>query len=198
MSELYHIQIKSIEDKKVSTEVKIIHPDAGNRFDSRDFALRILAETADTGQYWTKLPITREEWLAKIDHHPHRLQIQKWQSLLYGAEIPSIESEYKKLGQDRAYFEKRNHELTQEYGFGISSYGTRNGFYQIFLQPNYLAFVDLSYAIIPDKPSKRTILRKHYSFEFEVSEATYLYHLSPEMEYETAAFNLEDYLAYYR
>ncbi|MDX1903745.1 MAG: hypothetical protein SFU27_06255, partial [Thermonemataceae bacterium] len=82
--------------------------------------------------------------------------------------------------------------------FGISSYGTRNRLYHIFLKPNYLAFVDLSYLIINEKPSKRTILRKHYSFEFEVSEATYLYHLSPEMEYETAAFNLEDFLAYYK
>ncbi|TAF65673.1 MAG: hypothetical protein EAZ55_07880 [Cytophagales bacterium] len=194
MSELYRIKIKSVAENKVRAEIKVVHPDAGTKFASRDFALQILIYTA----------LSKEDWKNAIYHHPMKSEYDKLKELLYGQRVASSEAEYEKLANDRAFYEAKNKELKEKYGFGISSYGFASENWHIQLQPNTQALLDKAYQIVAQKPKKSTvkddkgkIIKKTYSLDFEVVDAQYLAHLVVGMEYDTAAYELESYEVYY-
>lgn len=204
MSELYRIKIKSVKDYKVRTEIKIVHPDAGTKFESKDFALQILLYTADERMYWNHLPLSKEEWKKSIQNHPRKAELDKLQSCLNGQKILITEAEYEQLSKDRDFYEAKNKELKEQYGFTIRSYGFFDENWYIQLPPNNVAIIDEAYRIIDKKPKKSTAkdengkaIKKTYYLDFEVIDAQYLVHLIEGMEYETAAYELESYEVYY-
>ncbi len=196
MSSLYRIKVLSINDTKVTTEIRVIHPDAGSNFASKDFALQILLDTGHIDRpYFDKLPISEEEWKKLVTGHPRREEFDLLHVYNDGRELHITKEEADKRNNDAKYREKNNEELFLQYGARVSGGGMSNGQNYIRFDNEPLKVIAAAAKIIVAKPVKAKIEKDIYLLDFEVSEAEYLHHLREKMQYETASYNLSAYLA---
>lgn len=190
MSTLYTITIKSIEDTKVTAEVRVDHPDAGSDIGSKDFALQILLETGHIERpYFEKLPIPEEEWRKLVMGHPRKEEYDLMHLYSDGRKL-DIPAEEGKKREDMEYWRKHNEELALQYGMKISSSGMSHGQYYVRFENEPLRVIDAANKVISSKPVKRKLEKDLYTLEFEVADVEYLYHLREKMRYESAAYNL--------
>lgn len=193
MSTLYTITIKSVQDKKVTAEVRIDHPDAGSDIGSKDFALQILLDTGHIERpYFRKLPIPETEWEKLVTEHPLKEEYDRLHSYNNGRQLTITKEEADKR-QNSAYREKNNEELFQQYGVKTSGGGMSNGRHYIQFDNEPLKVIEAARTIIVSGPVKRKLEKDLYTLEFEVADAAYLHHLREKMRYETASYNLSSY-----
>ncbi len=194
MSSLYRIKILSIKDTKVSTEIRVIHPDAGSNFASKDFALQILLDTGHINRpYFDKLPISEEEWGKLVTGHPKREEFDMLHLYNDGRELNITKEEADKRNNDDKYREKHNEQLFLQYGARTSGGGMSNGQHYIRFDNEPLKVIAAANKMIVSKPIKSKKDKDYYHLDFEVSDAQYLYHLREKMQYETASFDLSSY-----
>lgn len=184
---MYNIKIQEIEENKLTADVTFIHPDAGEKISSKDFALQVICYTS-VDSNWKNLPISKEEWKTSIDNHPKKGQLLELNEFLFGKTFFITEDEYSMLSNDDS---KRNLERT--YNCRFESWGTENGKHYIQTKMNVADFTDEAASIIADQPEVVALNPKSYRLKFSVNDKDLLAHLKVGMDYETAAFSIEDY-----
>ncbi|HEX8563271.1 MAG TPA: hypothetical protein VF676_09865 [Flavobacterium sp.] len=195
MSTFYTIKIKSVSGTKVSAEVRVDHADIGTDFDSKDFAVQILMETADpTMGYFEHLPITQEEWEEQARNHPNRAEFDKLEEYRLGRELPISKEEGQQRDKSRKFAFKKDAEYSKQYGMRVRGGGMTKGNYYITFESEPKKFVEGAAALIVKKPQKTKLEKNLYTLEFEVTDPSYVSLLREGMHFETAACNMEEYI----
>lgn len=187
MATMYNIKIKEVDKNKLTTEVTYIHPDAGQKISSKDFALQIICGTS-IDLNWNELPIPKEDWEKSIDNHPKKDKIIELNDYLFGKRIFIEEEEYLNISNSES---KKN--LERKYQNRFDNWGTENGKYYIQTKMNVADFTDEAAAIIVDEPEITVINTDSNLLTFKVNDENLLAHLIQGMNYDTAAFSIEDY-----
>lgn len=184
---MYNIRIKEVDQNKLTAAVTFIHPDAGQKISSKDFALQIICATA-TDLNWKELPISMEEWQHSIANHPQKEKILELQDYLFGKRIFITPEEYATLDDIGS---KRN--LERKYQSRFDSWGSEDGSYYVQTKMNAAEFTDEAAAILLEEPQAAAIDKDSTLLTFKVNEANLLAHIKEGMSYDTAAFSIEDY-----
>lgn len=187
MAKMYNIMIEEVEQNRVAASVTFLHPDAGQKISSKDFALQLICATA-CDLDWEELPVSKEEWQHSIASHPQKDKILELQDYLFGKRILIAPEEYAALADSGS---KRN--LERKYQNRFESWGSENGSYYVQTKMNVADFTDEAAAILLEEPQAAAIDKDSSLLTFKVHEASLLAHIKVGMSYDTAAFSIEDY-----
>ncbi len=188
MATMYNISIDEIKGNNLKATIDFIHPDAGPKIESKDFALQIICYTFWKENDWRTLGGSKEDWLKSLEQHPKKEQINTWIKYLFGEDIPMPKEDYDKLSDDDGL-----KEIQKKYKKRFSSWGSSSGTYYATTKMNVADFTDDAEATILENPKKTKITKKSFLLEFSVNDPLLLSHIKANMSYETAAYSILDY-----
>lgn len=149
MSDIYRFQVSSIDDRILTIEATIVHPDVDWVEDTKNLALQIILEPySDIAKgyiynaAWQSYPFDQKQADEFIKTHPLKEQMPYWLELMRGKDMEVTEEEYKNMDQLR---ESDDPKFKR-----ISSWGMSNGKYSVSYHPNYKAFIKVAEIAIQD------------------------------------------------
>src|SRR5262245_4834794 len=106
MSELFHVEVLSVEGDRARVRFVVVHPDQWDVPATKNFALQAIVEAywiEREGYAWGEAqPLSKKAFAQLANDHAHKDTLERWLELAHGREVAITKAEHDALRTDMA------------------------------------------------------------------------------------------------